>query len=209
MVRKLSEAMGDNGPPVADHTIVQACLAEYTELDSEGKRIAQKISSMFRRYEGQGINVKSIKATHRASKQDKAVAAAQARSDMQYMFACGVLRLADAEWARSVVQADLFGDAEPEEIGRPSEQLAAARAYSDGYNTGRHGGETGQNPHPPGMREHVAWIEGNKDGLHDRNLNPNTRKGRQADAEPKRPVGRPRGSTKQREAAAAEASAAA
>lgn len=191
MARKLSEAMASAN---VDPSTIQACLAEYTQLDTEAKRIAQKISSMFRRYEGQGVVPRSIKSAHRASKKDRSVAASEARTDLQYMLICGVLKAADEDWTRSVVQSDMF--AEPEAVGKITPDLAKARAYTDGYNSGRHGAGTENNTHQPGTQEFVSWDQGHRDGIADRNMNPRSARGKQADATPKRPVGRPKGSGK-------------
>jgi uncharacterized protein (UPF0335 family) len=195
MARKLSEAMASAN---VDPSVIQACLAEYTQLDTESKRIAQKISSMFRRYEGQGVVPRSIKTAHRASKRDKAVAASEARTDLQYLLICGVLKPADEQWTASVMQSDMF--AEPESVGTITPDLARARAYSDGYNSGRHGAGTENNQHQPGTQEYVAWDEGHRDGIADRNMNPRNARGKQADATAKRPVGRPKGSRNKRPA---------
>jgi hypothetical protein len=189
MVRKLSEAMDQSN---VDPSVIQACLAEYTTIDTEIKRLAQRQAAMFRRYEGQGVVPRSIKRAHRMSKLDKAVAAAEARTDVRYLVITGVLKPADDDWVKQVAQSDMF--AEGEEPGTPSPELARARAYSDGYNSGRHGGEAINNPFLAGAAEHVEWEKGRRDGAADRALRGGASgKGKVADANPKK-RGRPAGS---------------
>jgi hypothetical protein len=189
MVRKLSEAMSNN----VDPAIVQACLAEYSDIDTQMKRLAQKQAAMFSRYEGQGVNRKSIKNTIKMSRQDRAAAAAQAKTDLRYYMIAGILKPADDEWVQSVSQSSIFEDTEdPHEIGKPSPDLARARAHADGYNSGRHGGEAINNPFHAGSQEFVAWEKGRTDGAADRKLRGTTSaKVKDADATPTR-RGRPR-----------------
>lgn len=193
MARKLSEALAGDAGSNVDPNIIQACLAEYTEVNTEIGRLSQRQSAMLARYEKQGVNIKSIKNTHRASKLDKRVATAQAQSDVRYLVITGILSPANDDWVRKVTQSDMFarGVAPP---GAVSPQLARARAHSDGYNSGRHGAAADTNPHKPGSAEHVAWLEGLKDGQEDRALKPGTVGVMQAnDGQPKRGRGRPPG----------------
>jgi hypothetical protein len=192
MVRKLSEAMDQSN---VDPAVIQACLAEYTTLDTEIKRLAQRQAAMFRRYEGQGVVVKSLKNAHRMSKLDKAAAAAQAKTDVRYLVITGVLKPADSDWVRQVSQSDMFAaDEEPDTVGKPSPDLARARAHSDGYNSGRHGGEAINNPFQAGQAEFVAWEQGRTDGAADRALRSGgSGKGKTANASPSK-RGRPAGS---------------
>jgi hypothetical protein len=195
MVRKLSEAMQQADQSNVDPSIIQACLAEYTQGDSELKRLAQRQAALLRRYEGQGVNVKSIKAAHRAAKLDKSAARAQAQSDMRYLVITGILRPADDEWVKQVSQSSLFDqDEDVDQISEPSPDLARARAYSDGYNSGRHGGEAINNPFQAGSSEYVSWEKGRTDGRADKALRPGRENTKQADTSaPRRGRGRPPG----------------
>jgi hypothetical protein len=192
MVRKLSEAMQAANQSNVDPSIIQACLAEYTQGDSELKRLAQRQAALLRRYEGQGVNVKSIKAAHRAAKLDKAAARAQAQSDMRYLVITGILRPADDEWVKQVSQSSLFDGEDVEQVSTPSPDLARARAYSDGYNSGRHGGEAINNPFQAGSAEYVGWEKGRTDGQADKALRPGRENTKKADTS-SRPRGRPPG----------------
>lgn len=168
MARKLSDAMQSSN---VDPTIIQACLAEYTVLDTEMKRLSQKQAAMFGRYEGQGVNKLSIKRAHKMSKLDKEAARSQLRTDTRYLIITGVLNPATEDWAKKLQQSDLFSEAEaeaPEASGTVSPDLARARAHSDGYNTGKAGGALGDNRFTPGTAEYVAWARGCSDGLADR-----------------------------------------
>jgi hypothetical protein len=171
-----------------DPALVQACAAEYTQLNTEAARLAQKTAAMLGRYQRQGVNVRSIKRAHKAGRSDAAAASAQLRTDVRYQIILGILKPADDEWTRAVVQSEMFADLA--ETPRVDPRLSKARAQSDGYNTGRHGGEGAENPHPPGTAEHLAWNQGHRDGVADRALKP--AKPRVADATPRRPVGRPK-----------------
>lgn len=182
-VRTLDEAGRQN----VDPKLMQDCLAEYTRLTVESKRLAQEIAAMFGRYEGQGVNKKSVKATYKASNMESTAAAlAQQKSDMHYMVVCGIVNLADDDWVRSLYQGDMFT---AEEIMPPdapvSRKLSDARAYNDGYNTGRHGGDETNNAHDPGTSERVQWSRGLKDGLADRDMRGKT-KAKKADTSVKR-----------------------
>lgn len=190
MVRKLSEAMSQTN---VDPVVIQACLAEFTQMDTEMKRLAQRVGAMFRRYEGQGVVPRSIKRAHRLSKLDRAAAAAETRTDIRYMVVAGVLKPADDAWVQQVSQSDLFADDDAETIGTPSPDLARARAHTDGYNFGRHGGAAVNNPFPAGTAEHVEWHKGCGDGQADREMRGST-KGKAADTSSTRKPGRPLGS---------------
>lgn len=191
MVRKLSEAMNDPASSNVDPTTIQACLAEYTRGDTEIKRLAQQQAAMLKRYEGQGVNVKSIKVAHKAGRLDKAAARAQVQSDTRYLIVTGILNPADDDWTRQISQSSLFeSDGKADAIGKVSPDLARARAHNDGYNSGRHGGEAINNPWQPGQLEHASWEQGRRDGAEDRTMRGKGAK--VADTKPRKPVGRPR-----------------
>jgi ribosome modulation factor len=200
MARKLSDAMAQDARSNVDPLVIQACLAEYTTTDTQIKRLAQQQAAMLKRYEGQGVSPRSIKKMHRAAKLDKAVARAEAQEDARYYIICGILSPATDEWARQVSQSTLFDaeDSEFEPLGTVSPDLARARAHTDGYNSGRHGGEAINNPFLAGSQEHVAWLEGLKEGQADHALRGKGAAPRNADATPRRGRGRPTGSTKKR-----------
>jgi hypothetical protein len=172
-LRTLEEAGRRN----VDPKLMQDCLAEYTRLDIEMKRLAQETAAMFGRYEGQGVNKKSIKATYKASNMESREAVlAQQKSDMHYMVACGVVTVADDAWVRSLYQGDMFSAEEVMPEDAPvSRKLSDARAYNDGYNTGRHGGDEANNKLDPGSSERVQWSKGLKDGLVDRDMRGKTK----------------------------------
>lgn len=193
MVRKLSEAMAADQSNV-DPLIVQACLAEYTSGDSQMKRLAQSQAAMLKRYEGQGVNVRSIKHSHRMARMDKAAARAQTQSDTRYLVITGVLKPADDEWVKQLTQSSLFEEEDSDAINTVSPDLARARSYSDGYNSGRHGGEAINNPFQAGSAEYVGWEKGRIDGRSDKALRPGRENTKQADTSaPRRGRGRPPG----------------
>jgi hypothetical protein len=202
MARKLSDAMSEGSN--VDPAIIQNCLAEYTSLNSEMKRLAQRQAAMLARYEGQGVNRKSIKVAHKASMMDGASARSQAKTDIRYMIIAGILNPANEDWVRNVTQSDMFTEDEQENnIGVVEPGLAKVRAYNDGYNTGRHGGEAANNQFQPGTQEFVQWEKGRMDGTADRNLKPTQAKGKTADTSTeKRSRGRPKGATGTRKKAA-------
>jgi hypothetical protein len=137
---------------------------------------------------------------------DKAAARAQTQSDIRYLVVTGILRPADDEWVKQVSQSSLFDADDAETISTPSPELARARAYSDGYNSGKHGGEAINNPFPAGSAEFVEWEKGRVDGQDDRALRGSGRAAKVADTTPRRGRGRPAGS-KNKPANAAEAHA--
>jgi hypothetical protein len=197
MVRKLSEAMAEGAGANVDPLIIQSCMAEYDDLSGQAGRIAQRIAAMFTRYEKQGVNVKSVKASRRASKMDRAAARAQAQSDIRYLIIGGVLTPANDDWARQVSQSNLFADEKDlANATTTSPNLARARAHSDGYNSGRHGGAAINNPFQPGSETYAAWEEGRKDGLVDKGLRASAN-GKTANTTSRGP-GRPKGTKNKR-----------
>jgi hypothetical protein len=178
-----------------DPSVIQACLAEYTQVDTEMKRLAQRQAALLKRYENQGVNVRSIKTAHRAGKLDGAAARAQAQSDMRYLIITGILKPADDDWVQTVSQSSLFEGSDASQVGVVAPGLANARAHADGYNSGKSGGLPGDNHFTPGTSEYVQWEAGRKEGAADRANRPGAAKTKVASVEPK-PRGRPPGKRK-------------
>jgi ribosome modulation factor len=157
----------DNGPSQDLHDEV---LAEFTELKTSAQRIAQKIKTVLGRYEAAGGISEEIKFSHKLGKLEKGEAQSLVRRLNRAARWSGVIT-----WNEETGQSDFAAtfDQPTEAAGAgpaPGSRLARARAYGDGYNSGKNGATKDANPfqHAPGSTEYVAWADGQTDGAADR-----------------------------------------
>lgn len=167
MAKKADKKHGDNKPPVTADVRAE-CYAEYAELRGQSARISAKIAAMFGRFESQGIDdieKKAIKNAYALASKDEATVARQHKANTQVLIAVGIITVADTRWTETVEQAEM----ELEPTGEAAENLAAARAYGDGYRAGRDGAPIdGGDPLGAGSRQFVGWRQGFDDGRADR-----------------------------------------
>lgn len=152
---------GSNGPS-SDQ--LATFLGEYTTLKTEAQRVAQRIGTCIKGFESIGGDGADLKDLHKLMKLD--TREAQARIERRYRYAAQV-GLVEVEWDAEGQStfAKIFADVKPA-VGDAAQQLAGARAYTDGYNSGNHGAAVGDSPHngKPGSIEYVQWREGWTDG---------------------------------------------
>lgn len=153
-----------NGPTPEDeaHT-----LAELIRLDTAAAKLNQERGNILKRFEKKGGDVKAIKAIKTLVTRDAREAEAYLATLTRYGRNAGIkVTWTDGGQAQL---ADVLG----EEAGKPpnrqtegTRDLAAARAHSDGYNSGLTGAAPSDNPHrgQPGSIEYVEWHDGRDEG---------------------------------------------
>lgn len=144
---------------------VLACFNDYSSLRADVARIGQRIDKMLGRYEKQGVDRAAIKRMYALAQKDPAEVARQQQRDREY-----------AEWLDIVTVDDSgqsgFADGlapKPKPSLEAKEKLAEARAYNDGYNTGKAGGMLEANRHHPGTAAHERWAVGWRDAEAEKN----------------------------------------
>lgn len=172
--RKVVEVRKDNGP---DRSRVSAVLAEYTQLDTAGRRINQQKTTLLSNFEKEGGDKAALKAVHRSLALDKGEATAKLEALVRYHAGQDITVRWQADGQSTVM--DHLGEAQqrPTPAARapaPNTQgdrdLAAARAHQDGYNSGLQGAAPSDNPfqHIPGSEQYVRWHDGRDEGQQDR-----------------------------------------
>ncbi len=154
-----------NGKPVATEDDRALCLTEYIELRAAAARTAQATSAMFKRFEALGVDKATIKRMYDLSQMDRGEATALLKREADY---AQVLDLVVVEADGQSTFATALIPAKPSPL--VSDRLRTARAFGDGYNTGKAGGKIEACPfnHMPGSVEFVAWRDGHGDGMADR-----------------------------------------
>lgn len=138
-----------------------AAFAEYSEKMGEMARIKQAISVSLGRYEKLGVDPKAVKFAYRMS--GKEDAAEQHRKNTEYLALFGIIEVDESGQANFVKALQI-----ERPTGEAATKLAIARAYSDGYNSGRHGGKIDACRFKAGSEEFVSWRNGWEDGAADR-----------------------------------------
>lgn len=189
-------AVSANAPTNTNPDAVAACYAEYASLMADGARNSAKIAALFGRYErSDGVDKKGIKHAYAISSKDPAEVARQHARNSEYL---GILGLIEVEASGQIrMGADVIPiRAKPSK--EMQAQVAAARAFGDGYNSGLAGGQIDACKHPVGSEEFVRWRDGWTDGYADR-IARKPEAAQQTEAQPRRPVGRPKGSGKKQQ----------
>ena len=137
------------------------CFAEYSEKMSEIARIKQAISVTLGRFEKMGVDPKAIKFAYRMSSKDDATG--QHRTNTEYLALLGIIEVDDAGQASFAKALNV-----ERPTGEAATKLTTARAYNDGYNSGRHGGKNDACRFKTGTEEFVSWRNGWEDGAADR-----------------------------------------
>lgn len=151
-----------NGPTPEDeaHT-----LAELIRLDTAQAQINQERSTLLARFEKKGGDKKAIKAIKVLLSRDKREAEAHLAALGRYGRNAGIkITWQGDQSALTDVLADPAGTPARKTDG--DRDLAAARAHSDGYNSGMRGAVPSDNPHrnKPGSVEYVEWHNGRDEG---------------------------------------------
>lgn len=142
---------------------VAKCFSEYVSLMRDQARIAQRIATLFDRYEKTGgVDRKAIKIAYKMSQQDPEIVARERAREDEYMRLLGIIEVDDDG---QVVMSEDFAPTVPKKLTNEAQELIdRARAYSDGYNTGLAGGTLEHNTHEPGSMKHQEWVVGFHDG---------------------------------------------
>lgn len=143
--------------------IADACR-EVMEQQSEVAGHMAVLNSIYNRWEAQGVDKKTIKSTVADMRKTVEQVAQETKLRVQYGVAAGTIRLADAEWTKSVWQAHfpLMPAA-----GEVSDNLRGTRAKLQGISAGKKGHAVDSNPYKasPGSPEYVGWNNGLEEGL--------------------------------------------
>lgn len=174
---------------VPDEVWVEA-LTYQAEAEVIQMRANAKRSAAIRKFEAQGIDWGAVKLAHQLKKMEPTEREARLTANTRAMRAAGI------SWDSSGQASFEMGDPPSSAAGPPShgsEKLARARAFADGYNSGRHGATLESNPfaHMPGSEEYVRWRDGWEDGQADRILL-KPEKANETSPAPRRGPGRPR-----------------
>ena len=141
-------------------------LARLTRLKTEARVVAGNISALGSEIKGAAgeTHWKSLKALHDLMKLDPD----EARERLESLVEVAAQQEIRITWAGSQATfADVMEQAQPPAKNtQGSRDLAAAKAHSDGFNSGRHGGAPHDNPfsHAPGSEEYVSWLHGRDEG---------------------------------------------
>lgn len=151
--------------PNANPDEIAACFSEYSSMRADVARLGQKIAAMFGRYEKLGVDQKAIKNSYTAAQKDPNEAAAQHRKNTEYLAMLEIIDFSKEGQGSFAAGLDV-------KVAKPgakaSAGLRAARAYTDGYNSGLAGGKIDACKFPVGSEEFVRWRDGWGDGHADR-----------------------------------------
>ena len=153
----LPKGTGYNGPSAV---VITETLTELTRIETEQARLGQQKSTLFKRFEKQGGDPDDLKYVHRLWKLDEAEARAKIERRYRYCAFVGIVQPESHAALGAILE-----EAKPV-VGEAQQQLVGARAYSDGFNSGRAGGAISDCPHQgrPGSIEFVQWRNGWEDG---------------------------------------------
>lgn len=142
-------------------------LAELIRLDTETAKLNQAKATVLNRFEKWGGNKKQIKATKTLLLLDAREAQVNIETLLHYASNAGIEVRWQADGQSTL--ADSLGPEQPAPAKNTTgtRDLAAARAESDGYNSGKSGGVPHDNPFHPGSEEYVAWHDGRDSGARD------------------------------------------
>lgn len=140
------------------------CFLELSELKASVSRIGQKTAVTIKRYENMGVDVDAVRECMKLEKKEDAPDWVK-----RVLAAAAVLKIipvAEDKGGQMTLMPGLKVAAADQAT---QDKLAVARAHSDGYNVGRHGGGSADdNPHKAGTEVYVAWGNGAIDGQADR-----------------------------------------
>jgi hypothetical protein len=134
------------------------CLTGLAELEVAQMRLKAKLSAHWRKYENLGVDKKEALSVHAMSKMTKEERDAKRRIRDRYEhFAFDF----DKKTGQGSFAAAMESRPErsPTSLSMPERRLSVARAHTDGYNTGKAGGDATNCPHNPGTEEYVAWHD--------------------------------------------------
>lgn len=137
-------------------------LAELIRLDTESAELGQAKATVLNRFEKWGGNKKQIKATKALLMLDAREAQVNVETLLHYAANAGIEVRWQADGQSTLV--DSLEPAKPKKTTSGTRDLAAAKAHSDGFNSGKAGSVPHDNPFTPGSEEYVSWHDGRDDG---------------------------------------------
>lgn len=145
----------------ADDTV--DCYNDLEDIDSAIASLGQKKARTIARYENMGVDVPAVRECQKLGKKDDAPDWIR-----RITTAAAVLRIIPTETGEDGQLSVMPGLSVQAPSPEKDQEMRLIRAKSDGYNTGRHGGEAGACLHQPGTEEHVAWNRAFKVGEKER-----------------------------------------
>lgn len=146
---------------------IAGCFTEYSSMMADMGRLSQRIGTMFARYEkSDGVDAKAVKHSYTMAGKDPAEARRRHELNDAYLRITGVIRVDEATGQTEV--SDEVMPRVPMPSREMQAQVAAARAFGDGYNSGKHGATIDSCPHAVGSETFVRWRDGWEDGHADR-----------------------------------------
>lgn len=168
--RKRAAAPAMTKPNGPSNDEIREWLTEATELETEMARVRQKMSTLKKNVEGGSGDWKALKAALASTKLSQAEAVAKLEANVRYHRAINVRVSFDPNGQGTL--DDVLDDPKPSPVTNETgdDNLAAARAYGDGWNSGRMGATSEDNPFIAGTREYAEWRKGQSDGALDKEL---------------------------------------
>jgi ribosome modulation factor len=167
-------AAEDNGPT---NDRITEVLAEYTQLDTAGRRINQQKNTVLSNFEKEGGDKSALKALHRALSLDPAEASAKLGRVVRYQASQGISLRWQPDGQSTIMDHLAPGPAPAAHPGphgttfsTSRHDLDKARAHTDGYNSGVAGAAPSDNPfqHIVGSEVYAEWHRGRDEGQQDR-----------------------------------------
>lgn len=143
-----------------------SCFSEISSIEADAARLGQRKASTFARYEKLGVDRKSIKRAIQLAAKDPAEVAAQHQRDTEYLVILEITSFGPDGQGDFSAGLTVAPTKKPSASG--AKQLAKAKVYTDGYNSGLAGGSKETCRFNPGTEQHVWWLEAYSDGYADR-----------------------------------------
>lgn len=139
------------------------CYLDLIEISSAIARLSQKKGAIIGRYENMGVDVEAVQGCIKLEKQKDPPD--WVRRMIAMAAKLKIIPVAEESGGQMTLMPGLKVAAADQ---KTQDKLAIARAHTDGFNTGRHGGSADDNKHKPGTEVYVAWGNGCLDGQADR-----------------------------------------
>jgi ribosome modulation factor len=151
--------------PNANPDEVAACFTEYSSMLADIARLQQKVAAMFGRYEKLGVDSKAIKNAYSVAQKDPNEARREQERNAEYLAMLEIVEYGDdGQGGFKFGLSVTVPKAGPAAIAG----IQGARAYNDGYNSGKAGGKIDACKFAVGTEEFVRWRDGWTDGHEDR-----------------------------------------
>ena len=149
----------------------RAALDQYSEIKRSIASLSRQARTVLKDHEAQGGDGKMIMAMWKLESLTSGEAEAHVARYFEYARDIGIR--VHFETSGQGALTDMLaspGAAAPSLDAEAA--LQAARAYSDGYNSGRNGAAPSDNPHHPGTEPYIKWHNGRDDGQREKEGKP-------------------------------------